>query len=200
MPGYVQDIIRNIGGILDSLIDFIKNVFSGNWSGAWQNILDILHGIWDGIVGIFKAPLNAIVDAWNSLVSSIGSIEVPDWVPVIGGGSFSLPKLPRLKIGMDYVPSDFYPAFLDKGEAVLTKEENRLYRDLGGLQGMYNLTGIKDIPQEPTSFPDFDYKRMGKETAKAMEGMGVYLDKKPVGKIITPEVNDNLGKIGRRKT
>ena len=64
---------------LDSLIDFIQNVFSGNWSGAWQSILDILDGIWSGITGIFKAPLNAIVDAWNSLVGSIGSIEVPEW-------------------------------------------------------------------------------------------------------------------------
>lgn len=199
LPGYVQGIIGNIGGILDSLIDFIKNVFSGNWSGAWQNILDILKGIWDGIVGVFKAPLNAIVDAWNRLVSSIGSIEVPDWVPGIGGGTFSLPKLPRLKIGMDYVPSDFYPAFLDEGEAVLTKEENRLYRDLGGLQGMYNLTGIKDIPQEPTSFPDFDYKRMGEETAKSLEGMGIYLNEEKVGEVITPSVNNNMGIIERRR-
>lgn len=200
LPGYVQDIIGNIRDVLGSLIDFIQNVFAGNWSGAWQNILDILHGIWDGIVGVFKAPLNAIVDAWNSLVRSIGSIEVPDWVPMIGGGSFSLPTLPRLKIGMDYVPSDFFPAFLDEGEAVLTKEENRIYRDLGGLQGMYSLLNLQDMNREPVQFPEMDYERMGKETAKAMEGMGVYLDKKPVGKIITPEVNDNLGKIGRRKT
>ena len=122
LPGYVQDIIGNIGDVLGSLIDFIQNVFAGNWSAAWQNILDILHGIWDGIVSVFKAPLNAIVDAWNSLVSSIGTIKVPEWVPMIGGGSFSLPRLPRLKVGMDYVPSDFFPAFLDEGEAVLTKQ------------------------------------------------------------------------------
>lgn len=200
LPGFVRDIIDDIKLVLDSLIDFITNVFSGNWSGAWQSMLDILSGIWSGIVGIFKAPLNAIVDGWNSLVGSIGSIKVPDWVPVIGGGSFSLPRLPRLKIGMDYVPSDFYPAFLDEGEAVLTKEENRLYRDLGGLQGMYNLAELKDVQQEPMVFPNFDYKRMGEETAKSLEGMGVYLDKKPVGKIIAPEIDDNLGKIGRRRT
>ena len=41
---------------------------------------------------------------------------------------------------------------------------------------------------------------VGKETAKAMEGMGIYLDKKPVGKIIAPAVNDELGRIDRRKT
>ena len=199
-PRYIRDIIGNIQDILGNLIDFIRNVFSGNWRDAWQNILDILHGIWDGIVNVFKAPLNTIVDAWNRLVRNIGSIEVPDWVPFIGGGSFSLPKLPRLKIGMDYVPSDYFPAFLDEGEAVLTKEENRLYRDLGGLQGMYSLAGIQDIENKPIEIPEFDYERVGKETAKSMEGMGVYLEGKPVGKIIAPEISNEFGKIVRRRT
>lgn len=199
-PRYIRDIIGNIQDILGNLIDFIRNVFSGNWRDAWQNILDILHGIWDGIVNVFKAPLNAIVDAWNRLVRSIGSIEVPDWVPFIGGGSFSLPKLPRLKIGMDYVPSDFFPAFLDEGEAVLTKEENRLYRDMGGLQGMYSLASLQDIGNETVQIPEIDYGRLGKETAKAMEGMGVYLEGKTVGKVIAPEINNEFGKIARRRT
>ena len=44
------------------------------------------------------------------------------------------------------------------------------------------------------------YERMGQETAKAMEGMGVYMDSKPVGKLVTPTVNNELGKIGKRKT
>lgn len=65
---------------------------------------------------------------------------------------------------------------------------------------MYSLAELGDVPRESAQFPEFDYRRMGKETAKAMEGMGVYMDKKPVGKIIAPEVNDNLGKIERRKT
>lgn len=39
-----------------------------------------------------------------------------------------------------------------------------------------------------------------KEIAEKIEGMGIYLDKKPVGKIIAPTVNDELGRIDRRKT
>lgn len=39
-----------------------------------------------------------------------------------------------------------------------------------------------------------------KEIAEKIEGMGIYLDKKPVGKIIAPVVNDELGRIDRRKT
>ena len=49
--------------------------------------------------------------------------------------------------------------------------------------------------------PDpIDYDRLGEATAKAIEGMGVYMDSKPVGKLVSPTVNDELGKIERRKT
>ena len=59
-----------------------------------------------GLATIFKAPINAIVDGWNGLAGSLGSVTIPDWVPGIGGGSWSLPKMHRMKIGMDYVPYD----------------------------------------------------------------------------------------------
>ena len=197
-PGFIQDIIGNITDILGSLIDFIQNVFSGNWSAAWQNILDILQGIWDGIVSVFKAPLNAIVDAWNRLVSSIGSIEVPEWVPVIGGGSFSLPRLPRLKIGMDYVPSDFYPAFLDEGEAVLTKEENRMYRELGGLQGLYALSNFPDRELTSMSF-DIDYDRLADTLAEVLDGTAVEIDGDRAGELLTPRISRNEYLSTRRR-
>lgn len=43
-------------------------------------------------------------------------------------------------------------------------------------------------------------KLMIKEIADTMEGMGVYLDKKPVGRIMAPVIDDELGRIGKRKT
>ena len=55
---------------------------------------------------------------------------------------------------MDYVPSDFFPAYLDEGEAVLTKQENAIYRQLGGLQGMYNLS------QNAGDTPVIDYEKL----------------------------------------
>lgn len=189
LPGYVQNIIGNISNVLGSLIDFIRNVFSGNWSAAWQNILDILHGIWDGIVGIFKAPLNAIVDAWNSLVSSIGSIEVPDWVPAIGGNSYSLPRLPRLKVGMDYVPSDNFPAYLDEGEWVLTKEEAEMLRSIGGIGGIASMmahSGRDGDMQVTVQGRDIDYDRIGESVYDAFQrhGMGISVDRREFGRIV----------------
>lgn len=195
----VEREIKRITDILGSIVDFVKNVFAGNWEGAWQNIVDIFHNVIDGIVDFFKAPLNAIVDGWNSLADSIGYFEIPEWVPFVGGGTFSLPTLPRLKVGMDYVPSDYYPAYLDEGEAVLTKQENAMYRQLGGLQGMFALQNQQSVALAQQSAA-IDYERMGRETAKAMKGMGVYLDKRPVGKIIAPVVSEEMGKVNERRT
>ena len=66
---------------------------------------------------------------------------------------------------------------------------------------MYSMKNLQDLQNTSETPPqDFDYERMGQETAKAMEGMGVYMDSKPVGKLVTPTVNNELGKIGKRKT
>lgn len=132
----VQSFLKNLLGIFSNLIDFVKNVFTGNWRGAWENVKNIFKHEMGLLEGIFKAPINAIVSGWNSLSSKLGSVKVPDWVPGAGGKSFSLPKLPKLRVGMDYVPSDDFPALLHRGEAVLTAEENRHLMELGGLSGL----------------------------------------------------------------
>lgn len=197
-PKSIQDVINNIKDVMKSLISFIKNVFSGNWREAWNDLKDIFKGIWDGIASIFKAPLNAIVDGWNSLAGKINGIKVPDFIPKIGGKGVNLPKLPRLKIGMDYVPSDFFPAYLDEGEAVLTKEENRMYRELGGLQGLYALSGIQGREYENVIL-DIDYERMANILADIMDGTSVSIDGEPAGRILTPRISNNTYLNTRRR-
>jgi len=125
-----------VTNVLKGIIDFIKNVFTGNWKGAWQSIKDIFSNIVSGLANIFKAPINAIIDGINGFLGGLSKIKIPDWVPGVGGKGFSLPTIPRLKVGMDYVPSDYFPAFLDKGERVLTAEENAVYSSLGGIRGI----------------------------------------------------------------
>lgn len=88
----IDGIMKAFGG----LIDFITGVFSGNWKKAWNGIVDIFSGIFSGIVNLMKVPINAIISGINSVFSAIGTIEIPDWVPLIGGASFSLPQIPML--------------------------------------------------------------------------------------------------------
>lgn len=127
----VSDVIPYVTGLLQGLVDFVAGVFTGDWSRAWQGVVDIFENLVGGIGNIIKIPLNWVIEQINDFIQGLNNIQIPDWVPVVGGKGFHIAQIPRLKAGIDYVPSDFYPAFLDKGEMVLTAEEARAYRNIG---------------------------------------------------------------------
>lgn len=119
-------------GVFEGLIKFISGVFSGDWEQAWDGITQIFGSIFGGIANLAKIPINFIIDLINGFLSGLNGIRIPDWVPGVGGMSFSIPLIPRLKKGMPFVPKDFFPAYLDYGERVLTKEQNAMLNSIGG--------------------------------------------------------------------
>ncbi|REE95154.1 phage-related minor tail protein [Thermomonospora umbrina] len=68
----------------------------------WDKVKAKLGEVWDALKNGVKAPINAVIDAWNSLDFSI-SIKIPSWVPGVGGKGFSIsdlfPDIPRLAEG-----------------------------------------------------------------------------------------------------
>lgn len=147
--------------VLEEITGFIKNVFTGNWSAAWQNIKNIFSSIWEGIKNTIKGGINFIIDGINSFISGVNRVQIPDWVPVVGGKGLNIPLIPRLKRGMPFVPKDMFPAFLDYGERVLTKEENRVYSaalamnippSVLGLLGQRDTLNLSNIPA--TVYPE----------------------------------------------
>lgn len=139
MAGIVSNVTTQINSVTDifkNLIDFIKNVFAGDWQAAWENIKGIFKAVADSLGAIFKAPINTMIDMINGFLGGLSKIEIPDWVPAVGGKGFSIPKIPRLKTGIDFVPGDYWPAYLDLGERVLTQQENMQFNAMGGLGGM----------------------------------------------------------------
>lgn len=127
---------QNATEILNRLLSFVKNVFTGNWRAAWSDIKAIFAAVADSLGIIFKAPINALIDLINGFLKGLNKIEIPDWVPGIGGKGFHIPTIPRLKTGIDFVPGDYFPAYLDYGERVLTQGENARFNAMGGLDGM----------------------------------------------------------------
>lgn len=99
----IQAAVENVKAIFQNIIDFISNVFSGNWSAAWQNIVNIFGNLFGMIVNLAKAPINGVISAINWVISKINSISVtiPDWVPGVGGTTlgFSIPTIPQLEEG-----------------------------------------------------------------------------------------------------
>lgn len=100
---FITPAFQGLMTILQNLIDFVVNIFSGNWSAAWNNVTSIFGTIWGGISGLVKAPINAVIGIINSAIGAINSISVtvPDWVPVLGGQTFgfSIPQIPMLATG-----------------------------------------------------------------------------------------------------
>lgn len=96
---YMGPIINSLEVVFLGLTSFISGVFSHNWRRAWFGVRQIFESITSGLVNIFKAPLNFMIDGINKFLSGIGKIKIPDWVPGVGGKGFSIPKIPRLAKG-----------------------------------------------------------------------------------------------------
>lgn len=103
----VKDIWDSIKKVFDGIIDFIRGVFTGDWERAWNGVKEIFGGIFDGLVALAKAPLNGIISILNGAINGINSllnglnkiqINVPDWVPFLGGKSFgiNIPNIPNI--------------------------------------------------------------------------------------------------------
>ena len=133
----IQPIVQSLISIFQGLISFITGVFTGNWSQAWNGIIQVFGGLWDGLVAIVKAPINAVISLINGAINALNSISVtiPEWVPVVGGNTFgiSIPNIPMLarggftdgisiagEEGMEAVIS-FNPAYRDKNIAIWQK-------------------------------------------------------------------------------
>lgn len=104
-----SDVFGGIFTILGGLIDFITGVFSGDWEKAWDGIVQIFSGIGkiisaivNVILGVMESLVNGVIGGINLCISALNGLKftVPNWVPVIGGGSFglSIPKIPTAKI------------------------------------------------------------------------------------------------------
>lgn len=97
-----------ISGLLtafDGILTFITGVFTGNWSKAWEGVKNIFGGIFEGLGGMLKMPINGVISMINGAIAGINSIsvDIPDWVPGIGGEKFgiNIPPLPMLARGTD---------------------------------------------------------------------------------------------------
>lgn len=97
--GVLSDLLSGVFRFLGGIIDFITGIFTGNWSKAWQGVVDIAGSIIDGIVAVIKFPINLIIDGINAFIRGLNKIKIPDWVPVVGGKGLNIATIPKLATG-----------------------------------------------------------------------------------------------------
>ena len=103
----ISAIIQGLTGIFVGLIDFITGVFTGNWGQAWQGVKNIFKSAFDALVGIAKAPINAVISLVNKAIGGLNKIKIPDWVPGVGGKGINIPLVPQLWKGSAHAPDTF---------------------------------------------------------------------------------------------
>lgn len=126
--GIIEAIMDAIPNLLDSILDFCYNI-----GPAIENTVDaIIRSITklvNFVISAVEYIANLVIGAINSL-----SIQVPDWVPGIGGQRYGfnlqpieIPRfVPQYETGTNYVPNDGL-AYLHQGEAVVPKKYNKPY-------------------------------------------------------------------------
>lgn len=89
-------IVESIVDVLGGVITFLTGVFTGDWSKAWEGLVQIFSGIWNGMVGIVEGTINALVDLINGLIGGVnnitGKVGIPE-IPLIPHADLSAVKL-----------------------------------------------------------------------------------------------------------
>ena len=98
--GNIIDIVKDVMSIFNGLIDFLANIFTGQWEDALNNLVDIGKDAFRLLVDVIRVPVNiiigilntiarAFVEVVNWIVRAINKIhvEIPSWVPFVGGKS-----------------------------------------------------------------------------------------------------------------
>ena len=93
---------------------------------------------------------------------------------------------------MSYVPKDYFPAFLDEGERVLTKEQNAAFNRVGGLSGLIN-SQMNDVTE--TKFLTGDNRIYDYLERIANKNMSFYVDSEKLAEVTA----DNDDKISGEK-
>lgn len=153
--GITSDLASGIFRVLKGIINFITGFFTDNWKKAWQGVKDIFGGIFDGIAGMFKAPINFIIDGINAFISGINKIKIPDWVPGVGGTGFHIGKIPKLARGGVISQSTIAQIGENGKEVVMPLERNT---------GWINLLAEKINSKSNNSQPIQLIFKLGEET------------------------------------
>ena len=90
--GALQDILnwldstmQGIKANFSEIISFIKNVFSGNWQGAWQNIKNIFSNIWESMKNTVKTIFGLIGKMAINIGKTVGATISGAFKAVVNG-------------------------------------------------------------------------------------------------------------------
>lgn len=120
---FLTSVAQGIGSAFMSAFRGISSVVRSvvGWIGdRFRDIGRIASSVGSAISSAFKGAFNFVASIWNNTVGSL-SFSIPSWVPVVGGNSLSMPKIPTFHDGGEVpgAPGSETLALLQAGETVL---------------------------------------------------------------------------------
>ena len=168
---FVSGIFTNLWNVIQTVVNTIVSIFSTAWNTiksvattVWNGILGlfsaggkIFTGVVEGIAGVFKTIVNAIIkginkviripfDTVNGILNFIRNIDILGVAPFKGlwkQNPLPVPQIPTLNVGTNYIAREGL-AYLHQGEAVVPKKYNPA---IGGYGNNFqpNITIIADM-------------------------------------------------------
>lgn len=136
--------VKIIIDILTTLVKVLNALFSGDFSGAWDAILEGVDKVISSIVKIVGEFINLVfIHPWNTVVDTIGNLGIGEPFNIYPFTMFKgLRQTPigYAQGGLVDGPSgtDKVPAMLTRGEMVLTRDDQK------GLLGLIRGTNISN--------------------------------------------------------
>jgi phage-related protein len=91
IKGTFSSVVEFFSDVFGRAVDSIKTVFNG--------VKEFFTTLFEAIVNIVKAPINYIIAGINDFIEGLNEIQIPDWVPVVGGKGLSFPTIALLEKG-----------------------------------------------------------------------------------------------------
>lgn len=67
----IAPIADRIKNIFNGVLDFIKNVFTGNWKKAWESLVNVAKNLFLGIVDTIIGAINTIIGTINRVIELV---------------------------------------------------------------------------------------------------------------------------------
>ena len=132
----IWDTITSIfGAIADWVMTTVIDPVIGFFSSMGESISEVFTGVREAIctamsavVGVVKKPINVIIGLINTFIGGLNRIQIPNWVPGVGGKGINLPKIPTLNTG-GYIKNEGM-AYLHPAEVVLNSKLTKGLADI----------------------------------------------------------------------
>jgi len=166
---------------ISPVTDFISSAFTTAWEtvkSVWTGAGEWFSGLWSGIGESFSGFINLFLSGVNWLIDGLNKIQIdiPDWVPNVGGQTFGLqiPNIPYLATGG--VTTGPTLAMIGEGR------EQEAVLPLSKLEGLVRLSILRALKMDKKSKEDSIGSRLNRLSGGSnvfVSNFNITIDYKP---------------------